>query len=179
MPSLADLSVPNAAPVQAPEPDLPAATPEAALPTPFDAIAAGKLPGLQVPPVSKGAIDPIQQFVVTNLHTLQANGLDFTDLPNDTTVVYNPEIVTTQAIKKAYDEGNLDQLVPTSQAFQKFAQDQAASVADVAPVVPGSGASPAGSTPPGVNRTRLANVEPPGPGVKPNPIPNQLARRPI
>src|SRR6478736_5755002 len=185
MPTLADIPVlpvdaaPEAVPTPAAAPEAPAA-PAAALPTPFDAISAGKLPGLQVPPVEKGKLDPIQEFVVTNLHTLQANGIEYVDLPNDTTVIYNPEVVTTEAIQKAYKEGNLDALVPTSGAFQSFVDGQAA-VADVAPtpIVPSSGPSAAGSTPPGVNRARLANVTPPGPGLRPNPVPQMLAKRAV
>lgn len=200
MPSLADLPVtpddalPAAAPAQA-APAAPAPSPGASpeLPVPFNAIAAGKLPGLQIPPVHKDTgLDPIQEFVVQNLHNLHAAGLEHKDLPNDTTVVYNPQVVTPEAIEKAYHAGSLDKLVPTTEQFKKFVQSQAdgpqgaapapgggGGLADVAPtpVVAGSGASPEGSTPPGVNKARLSNVIPPGPGIKPNPIPNQLAKR--
>lgn len=158
------------------------------LQTPFDAIANGKLPGLQVPPYTKeaGALDPIQDYVVSNLHLLQANGIEFTDLPDNTTVLYNPELVSTEEIAAAFKAGTLDKLVPTSASFQEFAAGQAAGapapggLADVPLPTAAPNFAPAaaaGSTPAGVNRARLANVVPPGPGVKPNPIPNQLARR--
>lgn len=182
MPSLADLPVPSAEPIAPEAPVAPAPAPQDGLPTPFDAIAAGKLPGLQVPPFTKeaGALDPIQDYVVSNLHILQANGIEYTDLPNDTTVLYNPEVVTTDEIAKAYEAGTLDKLVPTSAAFQEFASKQAAGAPGPGAVPPQSAppaAGPAGSTPPGVNRARLANIEPPGPGIKPNTVPMQLSRR--
>jgi len=183
MPSLADIPVPSvapAAPVQEAPPEAAAPT-DTALPTPFDAIAAGQLPGLQVPPVTKeaGALDPIQDFVVSNLHTLQASGLDFTDLPNDVTVVYNPEVVTTEAIAAAFKDGTLDQLIPSAQSLQEQAAPApAGGLAGVPAPTAGPAPGPAGSTPPGVNRQRLANVAPPV-GLKPNPLPNQLAKRAV
>lgn len=182
MPSLADLPLPTeeVTPVVAEAPSEAVAAPVDALPTPFDAIAAGQLPGLQVPPFTKeaGALDPIQDFVVSNLHVLQANGIEYTDLPNDTTVLYNPEVVTTEAIAAAFKAGTLDELVPSSAAYQEFIQKQAAGPSSGLAGVPTPSAPPAGSTPPGVNRMRLQNVEPPTP-IKPNPIPDQLARRAI
>jgi hypothetical protein len=181
MPSLADIPVPSVAPA-APAQEAPpeAAAPDSGtLPTPFDAIAAGQLPGLQVPPITKeaGALDPIQDFVVSNLHTLQASGLDFTDLPNDVTVVYNPSVVTTEAIAAAFSDGTLDQLIPSAQSLQEQAAPVPAGGLGGVPL-PSSGPAPgpAGSTPPGVNRQRLANVAAPV-GVKPNPIPNRLSKR--
>jgi hypothetical protein len=186
MPSLADLPVPAApgVPVPAEAPVAPAAASPEALPTPFDAIVAGKLPGLQVPPIQKETgLDPIQDFVVSNLHNLQAAGLEYTDLPNDTTVVYNPELVSTEDIAAAFEAGTLDQLVPSSAQFQEFAAKQEAAaapqgLAGVPPPSAGPSAGPAGSTPPGVMSARLKTLEPPSP-IKPNPIPDRLARRTV
>ncbi len=198
MPSLADLPVSSPeAPVAPAAPEAPVAVPEAApaaLPTPFDAISAGKLPGLQVPPIHKndGVPDALQTFVVHNLHNLMQAGLDYHDLPNHTTVIFNPDVVTKEQIEKAHADGNLDKLVPTAKAFSAFMAKQAAAPEAASPLggvpspVPTPAAPPANNMPaevaappPGVSKARLANLQPPGPGIKPDPVPNRLARRAV
>lgn len=205
MPSLADLPpvaapaapAPDTAPA-APAPDAAPAAPAMQLPTPFDVIAAGKLPGLQIPAIQKGdgVPDALQHYVVQNLHVLMQAGIDYHDLPDHTTVLYNPTVVTEAQIQEAYKAGTLDKLVPTAKAFVEHIQKLAAAPqqAPAAPAsgladVPTPGAAPAAgqaaaapahrASPPGVNRARLANIAPPGPGIKPNPVPDQLARRAI
>ena len=210
MPALADLPPPDTSAPSAPAtPDAPAApagvstAPPAALPIPFNAIAAGQLPGLQIPPIHKGdnVPDALQHFVVQNLHVLMQSGIDYHDLPNHTTVLFNPSVVTKQQIEEAYKKGDLDKVVPTAAAFEEHVKKLAsaaqpapagpapAGLSDVEPPAGVAPAGPAGQTPaapakrdiapPGVSHARLANIAPPGPGIKPNPVPDRLSKRPV
>ena len=178
MNALADLPVPSAVPA----PEAPAPAPEATIPSPFADVIAGTIPGVQLPPISReaGAPDPVQGYVIENFPELLAAGLEYTDVPGDVTVLYNPSNLTEAQIQSAAKDGTLDSLVPPATAPAAPAAEAGLAGVAVPPPVPpqtaGPAPGPAGATPPGVMRQRLANVTPPSP-IKPNPIPDQLAKR--
>ncbi len=152
-----------------------------AVPPPFAAIVAGDVPALSVPPVHKDTPpNPVQSFVISNLDTLAKAGLDYYEASNSTTVLFNPAKITEKELHEADKAGKLDAVAPVA-ALPAAPDAPAPDAAAAAPAAPlAAVAAPAQPpVPAGVGRTRLANVTPPGPGIRPNPVPNLLSKRAV
>jgi len=169
---LDNLPVPGAAaPTPAPQEAAPVQ-----VPPPFSDVVAGTVPAVAVPPIHKDTEpDPVQSFVIQNLDTLTKAGLDYFEASNATTVVFNPAKISEAQLAKADKAGKLNEVAPIAALPQGAAGAPAegAPAPEAAPLAPVQ----APAAPAGVGRTRLANVQPPGPGIKPNPVPGQLAKR--
>lgn len=150
------------------------------LPSPFSDVARGKIPAVIVPPIRKDSnlSDPALTFVATNLPDLVEVGLEFYDTKNLETVVYNPERVSENELKRAEEKGTLPEiatpLAPPAPPAEATPEPGLAALSPI-PAAPAPQPAPA----PGVASARLSNIRPPGPGIKPNPVPTQLAKRPI
>lgn len=179
---LPDASAANSAPVA------PAAAPAAALaaeqgplPSPFLDVVQGKLPAVVLPPISKGTNPPPEvSFAVQNFDTLLKAGLDYYETKHSDTVLFNPKLLTEDQVKAAEKAGKLQELTKPVEAAPALAE--AAPAAAAAPVAAPAAvaAAPAPSKP--AQRARLAALTPPsakGGAIKPNPIPDKLAKRAI
>ena len=107
--TLADQKV---APAAQPGPLAPAPEPPA-LPSPLDAVAAGQIPGVKVPPLQPSTPpDPLQLFVVENFDKLPSMApVDYYDTAAQETVVFNTELLSAEALQAAEQAGTLDQVL--------------------------------------------------------------------
>jgi hypothetical protein len=197
-PDAATMAPPEAAPAPAPAPA------PVAFPSPLSDVVAGSLPAVTIPPVPKdGEPDPIQIYVSDRFDSLLKAGLDWHETKDQSVVLYNPDLISTEKIAAAEKAGNLNKIAPpVKQLIAAEAAAQAAPVpagalagaADVA-AAGASAAPPAAPMPAG----GLAAVPPPPPAVPnavqtqrgkslapvpvspimPNPVPNRLAKRAV
>lgn len=180
-------STPLAAPEASPAPPAPPASP---IPSPFDEVAAGKLPAVLLPPVFGERISDAQEFVLANFKNLNELGLDYVELSDNSSVVFNPQLIDEKKIESAFKEGTLPQLVPLVESLGPI--QPPAEAAPAAPAAPpeeapppdtslaGATVGPAGPAPGGdaLQTTRVKNLAP-APRAAPNPVPNQLGRRAV
>lgn len=155
------------------------------LPSPFSDVVAGTIPGVSIPPIVGRKTNQIQEFVVANMDDIMASGLDLHETDDATTVLFNPAKVTAEQIDEAAKSGKLFELFPLAdQAAQAAASPAPAPEAPLAaPAGPLAGAvaqpaAPAGSK--GLQTAQaksLASLQPSP--IKPNPVPDQLAKRPV
>jgi len=162
-----------------PVPGAPTPAPQEAapvqVPPPFSDVVAGTVPAVAVPPIHKDTEpDPVQSFVIQNLDTLTKAGLDYYEAADLSTVLFNPSKITEAQLQEADKAGKLSSVAPQA-APPAPESAPAEAAAPLAPVQAPSGIA----APAGVGRTRLANVQPPGPGIKPNPVPNLLQKRAV
>jgi hypothetical protein len=157
----------------------------AALPAPFDAVAAGQLPAVSLPPIEGETVGPLAEFVISNLDTLLAAGLDYHETKDNLSVFFNPKVVTEEAIQKAEKEGTLleiaplaDQAVSSPPPAEAGAPSAAAAPAPTAPAAPlaGAQAQAAPRSDRKLQTARIRNLKP-APAGAPNPVPGQLAKR--
>ena len=169
------------APVQTsgatPPPQAPTAPTPAQLPPPISSVAAGELPALRFPPEPKNrALSPLSQFVAQNLDSIARAGVDFCELPDRQSVLFNPVKTNKEEILKKYHEGKLHEIpevpalkIPSKKDAKKFRTVHSQPAMSPAPdgfqpgsaptpdqpqnsanaPVPGQGDGPVGSNPPG------------------------------
>ena len=107
------------------QPVAPTNTPvEAELPAPLPDIIAGTVPGILVPPVSEATRgEPVVEAVIQNFGRLPELGLDVFELPDMSTIVFNPEVLTEDAILEAQARVGPDAIVAAAlQCLQGPAQ---------------------------------------------------------
>ena len=159
-------------------PEAPAAP--ATLPEPLDAVAAGQIPGIKVPPLQPGTPpDPLQVFVVENFDTLpQQAPIDYYDTAAQETVVFNTELLTAEALQAAEQNGSLDQLLAGQAAAAAAPTAEGTSLPAPRPAAPAMKA-PKASGPLQTARVRNIQGGPQVSPIQPNPVGQQMARRPI
>lgn len=165
------------------QPVAPTNTPVAAeLPAPLPDVISGTVPALLIPPVNQATMnEPIVEAVVQNFARLPELGLEVFELPDLSTIVYNPEVLTEDAIAQAQANGTLDQLVvpAVAQAAENTTQAQAAAP-QTAPL-----AQATLTGPPPVNESRLttARIQNFAPRqvspIEPKPVINAVSKRAI
>lgn len=177
-PPLNDAQIAPAAPVSsplaAPEPAVATNTPvEADLPPPLPQLAAGELPAVLVPPITPETEgDPLLQNVISHFGELGKLGIEYYEAGDQSTVLYNPEMVTEDQLKEAEANGTLAQIAPPlGQALApQSAPLQAA-------VVPPAGAPQTSGR---LRNAQIQNFNPrPVSPIQPNPVTQQLDKRAI
>lgn len=155
---------------------MPLNEPEAAeLPPPFPGLIAGEVPAVLIPPISQELFDdPTIQTVVEKFEELPSMGLDYFEAQDRSTVIYNPSIIQEDALIEADKNGTLAQiavpLIGGAEEVNPLAD--AMTPPAMAPKPQNSGGS--------LQTARLRNINPPQVSpIQPNPIEQQLARRPI
>lgn len=175
-PPLADASVapktPVLSPLAAPEPAAAVNTPvEADLPPPLPQLAAGELPAVLVPPITPETEgDPTVQAVISNFGELGKLGIEYYEAADQSTVLYNPKVITEDQLKEAEANGTLAQIAPPIGGSME-PQAQGAPLAQTAP-------AGAPAAPPRLTNARIQNFNPrPVSPIQPNPITQQLDKR--
>lgn len=164
-----------------PQPVAPTNTPvEAELPAPLPDVISGTTPAVLIPPVNQQTLtDPVVNAVVKNYGRLPELGLEAYELPDLSTVVFNPSFISQDQIAEAEANGTLGQLVSPA------AEGPAPEPAAPAPVQQAPLAQATLTGPPPVNQSRLttARVQNFAPRqvspVEPKPVINALGRRAI
>lgn len=166
-----------AAPAAAPAQQAPA------IPSPFAEVVAGQIPAVSLPPIEGDQMDPAQQFVVENLDVLMQAGLDYHDTKDGLSVIFNPKVVSLDAIQKAEKDGTLDKVaVPaTSSAPAEAPAEPASQAAPAAGALAGAVVAPPAANAPIDRRLQQARIQNsrPAPLAAPNPVPNQLGKRAV
>jgi hypothetical protein len=165
------------------QPVAPTNTPvEAELPAPLPDIIAGTVPGILVPPVSETTMgEPVVEAVVQNFGRLPELGLEVFELPDMSTIVYNPDVLTEDAILEAQANGTIEQLVTS--AVAQAAENAAPAQAAAPQTAPLAQATLTG--PPPVNESRLttARIQNFAPRqvspIEPKPVINAVSKRAI
>jgi hypothetical protein len=169
----------------------PPQTPE--LPSPLAEVAQGVQPAAVLPPVApNAAMDPAQEFVVSNFEVLPKIGLDIFEAPDLTTVVFNSKLLDRPTVEAAAKAGTLQELLaPRPQPGQALAgatvaQSRAAERPQMevqsAPAAP---ALPAPKVPASTQnllakaRVRNLGAGPKPPGITPDPISSRVSKRPV
>jgi hypothetical protein len=158
---------------------------EAELPAPLPDVIAGQIPAVRVPPVNEQTMqDPIVEAVITNFGRLPELGLDVFELPDLSTIVFNPNVITQEALAEAQANGTIDQVVGAiagAEEAQAAAPAQEAGAAvQTAPL-----AQATLTGPPPVNESRLttARIQNFAPRqvspVEPKPVISTLGKRAI
>jgi len=116
------------------------AAPEAApaapqLPSPFSDVLAGTVPAVSLAPIHGRKTDPAQEFVVQNMDELAQAGIDYHELPDHHSVLFNPAKISSEQLDSADKAGKLFDVAPL---VTKLGASTGAN-ADLAP----AGASPA------------------------------------
>lgn len=151
------------------------------LPSPFLDVSEGKVPGVTLPPINDGQMNPVQEFVVSNFNAVMDAGLDYYEFEDTAeSVIFNPQKITEKELQAARDAGTLYEIAPVVQDLAPIGQPAPAAADSIqAPAAASAPLSGATVTP---NRSletaRLKNVAP-APKNAPNPVPNQLGRRAI
>ena len=163
------------APVQTsgatPPPQAPTAPTPAQLPPPISSVAAGELPALRFPPEPKNrALSPLSQFVAQNLDSIARAGVDFCELPDRQSVLFNPVKTSKEEIFKKYHEGKLHEIPEVPALKVPSAKKGAAKFRTVHSQPPGSPAPDGfqpGSAPTPDQPQNSANAPVPGQGDGP------------
>ncbi len=173
----ADLATASASPA-------PAAAAGGELPSPIADVVAGAVPGFALPPIEGGQPSPVQAFVVEQFQALQDLGLDYLELPDLTSVVFNPDVISEEDLQAAADAGTLPQIAPfATELGQPVAAPAPAGASEAGPLATAT-VTPAGAgnapvrTDKRLETARIKNVTPPKPAT-PNPVVGQLAKRAI
>lgn len=106
---------PSAAPGQPLAP--PAPTPVARLPSPISDVQSGSVPAISLAPIQGKKTDPLQEFVVQNLDEISAAGVDYHELPDHHSVLFNPAKITPAQIDAADKAGKLFEVAPLARAL--------------------------------------------------------------
>jgi hypothetical protein len=166
----------------APEPSFeadsgpPAADSGSGLPEPIAALLEGRPAALTVPPVRGRSPDPTISFLQANFASLAESGIDYLDLDDGSTVLFNTGILTRGAIEAAQAEGRLAEIAPPLGAAAP-----SAATPDEAMVAPAPAADLSGFTMPSVSnetpvaRARAAKMKPKQPTERPMPGAGQVA----
>jgi hypothetical protein len=173
--TVADPSVPAPAPAEM-------APAELEIPSPLADVVAGSIPGVTLPPI-EGQPTPLQEFVVANFQRLNESGLEYFELPDLSSVVYNPDVITEADLPAAAEDGSLAQITPLAADFGPIAAPAPAAGAPPAAVAAppqASGALSGARVAPDrkLETARLKNAAP-APRAAPNPVVGQLAKRAI
>jgi hypothetical protein len=164
------------------EPVAPTNTPvEASLPAPLPDVVAGNIPAVLIPPVTEATLaEPVVDAIIKNFDRLPQMGLEAYELPDMSTVVFNPRFVTEDQIKEAQANGTIAQLAVPAAGSPEPAEAPAPAAAKQAPL-----AQATLTGPPPVNQSRLttARVQNFAPRqvspVEPKPVLNALGKRAI
>ena len=169
---------PQAAPLASPEPTVALNEPEVAtLPPPLPQIQSGETPAVLVPPITKEMLaDPLIDSVVNHFDQLSELGIGYYEAADQSTVLFNPEKITEEALQEADQNGTLAQIAPPlgSPAPEDQPAPQSAPLAtEQLPA-----AAPAGEAK--LETARIQNVAPRQVSpIQPRPVTGQLARRPL
>lgn len=173
---------PAAAAPAAPQTSAP--TPEQ-LPEPLAAVARKEVPGILVPPLLPNTPpDPLQLFVVQNFDTLpQMAPVDYYDTQSSETVVFNTELLTAEQLAQAEKSGTLTQLLQPQTAAAPGGPAMSAEGTSLPAPVP---QTPPMKAPPAKMQASLATARVRNMGggpkvspIQPNPVGQQLAKRPV
>lgn len=134
---------PNAAPATSAL--APAAAPALAqLPSPIADVHAGTIAAISLAPITGRKTDPLQEFVVQNLDEISAAGVDYHELPDKHSVLYNPTKVTPEQLDTADKAGKLFELAPLARELGALPTGPAAqSPQDGQPALSTASAGPA------------------------------------
>jgi hypothetical protein len=168
-----------------PQPVAPTNTPvEAELPAPLPDVISGATPAVLIPPVNQQTLtEPVVNAVIKNYGRLPELGLEAYELPDLSTVVFNPSLISEDQIKEAEANGTLAQIAIPAVGPGPEAADTAS--APPAPVQQAPLAQATLTGPPPVNQSRLttARVQNFAPRqvspVEPKPVLNALGKRAI
>ncbi len=155
------------------------------LPEPLDAVARKELPAVAVPPLQPGVPpDPVQSFLVANLDVLPEAGLGWYDTQAKQTVVFNTELLTEEQLAQSEKDGTLASLLqaPAAGAQPGAASAEGTSIPAPAPATPAQKApKPSAGLQDILANARVKNMQggPRVSPVQPNPVGQQLARRPV
>ena len=155
----------------------------AQLPPPISSVAAGELPAIRFPGEPRNrALSPLSQYVAQNLDTIARAGIDFLELPDKQSVLFNPVRITKEGILKAYHDGKLDTIPEIPAVTVRRPGTPKTRTLHRAPVVapPGDGFQ-AGSPPSAASPQNGANapVGPGGTGAAGNPPAPDIGAGPV
>lgn len=164
----------------APGPAMATNTPVAAeIPPPLPQIAAGELPAALVPPLDEALMnDPTIAGILSNFGELGKLGIEYYEAADQSTVLYNPKLITDQQLAEAEQNGTLPQIAPP---VTELSQSPEA----VGSPMPLAGASMTSTGQPETEarlataRARNINDGPRVSPIQPNPITQQLGKRPF
>ena len=178
------------------------------IPDPLNAVAAGKMPAVSLPPIVGQQTTPQADFVISNFNNLGKYNLAYHEFSSGKdqglSVVYNPKLVNPKELDKAHADGKLFEkapLVPPPTVLPQQAGGPSGAPQPSQPQAPSQPSAPTpeqAPTPPDapqlpnqpplanvkvpVDRraqsARLQNIKVPGPN-QPNPVGNQLSKRAI
>lgn len=177
MPALSDATV-----SPAPAPAAPAAE---VLPSPLLDVQKGAVPGILLPPLEQGKETDLQNFVVDNFDKLTDWGLDYVELPDLTTAIYNSDKIKEPDVLKLAEEGKIAQVLPVADKIGAPVAPQTpqnspapAAAPQIQPSAPQGGVLAGASVPSGPNLTkpRLAVMAPAKPNT-PGQGPSDLVSR--
>jgi hypothetical protein len=157
-----------------PEPIVPVNEPTTAtLPPPLPQIASGELPAVQVPPITdENSSDPLISAVIANFGELGSMGIEYYEASDQSTVLYNPELITESDLQEADKMGTIGQIAQPigGQPQGGAAPNQPSPLAQAGP--------PPTQTPAPLQNARINNFNPKQISpVQPNPVMGQLDRR--
>lgn len=176
---------PNAAPL-APQPAAPAP-----IPSPFDDIIAGRIPAVSLAPVVGRQTDPAQEYAISNLDKLNDAGLEYHELKDHYSVLFNPAKISAAQLDAADKEKKLFAVAPLARQLGNVPVSRPAATPLAAPALAAPPAAPAAGGAPilagasarvpldrRLQTDRLHNFAPVPPGM-PNPPGGLLARRAV
>ena len=151
------------------------------IPDPLNAVAAGKMPAVSLPPIVGQQTTPQADFVISNFNNLGKYNLSYHEFSSGKdqglSVVYNPKLVNPKELDKAHADGKLFEKAPLVPPPTVLPQQAG-----------GPSGAPQPNQPPLANvkvpvdrraqSARLQNIKVPGPN-QPNPVGNQLSKRAI
>ena len=85
---------------------------DAGVPPPVAGLLQGKPPALQILPDAAASGDPTIGFLQSNFDQLSSAGIDYTDLEDGRSVLFNSKLIDEASIQKAAAEGTLDSIAP-------------------------------------------------------------------
>lgn len=148
----------------------------AELPPPLPQISAGVLPAALIPPISEEvAVDPLVESIISNFGKLGELGIEYYEAADQSTVLYNPSLITVEELKEAESSGTLAQIAPPIGIAAEAPLDVSTS-APLAQTAPAP--KPAGSQRLMGARIRNFNPQPVSP-IQPDPVIQQLDKRAI
>lgn len=175
-----ELASAQVSPQAAPQAEPPAGS---GFPSPLADVEAGSVPAISMAPIREGKMDEIQKFTVENFDAILQSGLEYHDLPDAHSVLFNPKLISIEQIEAADKAGKLFEVAPLAKGLGTPATAQAPSAeAQPAPAAsnagPLSGATVSAPVPAnkGLESARI-KASRPAPATGSNPVPNQLGRR--
>jgi hypothetical protein len=89
------------------------------IPSPFDDVAAGKIPAVTLAPIEGRQTDPAQEYIVQNFDKLPDLGLEYVELSKSHSVVFNPKETSAEELQAADKAGKLFDVAPLVRALGK------------------------------------------------------------